>query len=62
MGVLIWKGRLLEGLKRSARLLFTFRRRAGEVEAREEVFLPYGFAISVGGLWAWLGLVAGLPV
>jgi len=54
VGVLVWKGRLLEGLRRSARLLFTFRRVARKIEAREEIFLPYGFAISAGTLWAWL--------
>jgi prepilin peptidase CpaA len=54
VGVLIWKGRLLEGLRRSARLLFTFRRAARKIEAKEEIFLPYGFAISAGTLWAWL--------
>ena len=54
LGYLIWKGRLLEGLKRSARLLFTFRRDARKAEAREDIFLPYGFAISAGTLWAWL--------
>ena len=54
VGVLIWKGRLLEGLRRSARLLFTFRRGARKIEAREDLFLPYGFAICAGTLWAWL--------
>jgi prepilin peptidase CpaA len=54
VGVLIWRGRLLEGLKRSARLLVTFRRSARAVEAREEIYLPYGFAISAGALWAWI--------
>ena len=54
VAILIWKGRLLEGLRRSARLLFTFRRAARSIEAQEDLFLPYGFAISAGTLWAWL--------
>ena len=62
IGILIWRGQLLEGLRRSARLLFRFRRQARAIEAKEEVFLPYGFAISVGAMWAWLSIVAGMPV
>ena len=58
VGLLIWKGRLLETLKRSFRLLLTFRRGALKAEAREELFLPYGFAISIGTLWAWVTLIA----
>ncbi|HRU05771.1 MAG TPA: A24 family peptidase [Candidatus Brocadiia bacterium] len=60
IGLLIWKGRLLEGLKRSARLLFTLRRGARKAEAADDLFLPYGFAISAGALWAWLTLIAGV--
>lgn len=60
VGLLVWKGRLLEGLRRSFRLLVRFRRHARGEEAKEDIFLPYGFAISVGTLWAWLALVAGM--
>ena len=57
-GMLVWKGRLMEGLRRSFRLLVTFRRQARDVEKKEELFLPYGFAISVGSMWAWFAMVA----
>ena len=61
IGMLVWKGRLLDGLKRSFRLLVTFRRGAREIEKREELFLPYGFAISAGTMWAWMTFVALAP-
>jgi len=54
VGMLIWQGRLLEGLKQSARILVTFGRGARKVEARQQAFLPYGFAICAGTMWAWL--------
>ena len=58
IGLLIWKGRTLETLRRSFRLLVTFRRGALKAEEKEELFLPYGFAISIGTFWAWFTLVA----
>jgi len=52
IGVLIWKGRLLQGLKDSARALVTFK--AKPREGAEPVTVPYGVAIGIGTLWAWL--------
>ena len=52
LGVLIWQGRLLEGLRDSARTLFTFRTRKREGVAPATV--PYGLAIGIGTVWAWL--------
>lgn len=52
VGILIWQGRVLEGLKKSARAMFTFR-----VKNKERVpvlKVPYGIAIGIGTLWAWL--------
>lgn len=51
IGVLIWRGQLLKGLKDSARTLFTFR--AKPREGRPPLTIPYGLAIGVGTIWAW---------
>ena len=53
VGTLIWKGRLLEGLRDSARTLFTFRR-GRKTDGEKPLTVPYGLAIGVGTLWAWL--------
>ena len=52
LGTLIWRRRLLEGLKGSARALFTLRVR--KREGAPMVTIPYGVAIGVGTIWAWL--------
>jgi len=52
LGILIWQGRLLQGLKDSARTMFTFR--VKRKEGDKALTVPYGLAIGVGTLWAWL--------
>ena len=52
LGVLIWQQRLLQGLKESARALFTLRVKKREGAALLTV--PYGIAIGTGTVWAWL--------
>jgi prepilin peptidase CpaA len=58
LGYLIWKGRLLKGLKSSLRLMFTFRKKAETAEGGEgvagKIKIPYGLAIALGSTWAWL--------
>jgi len=56
IGILIWQRRLLRGLKDSARALFTFR--AKKPEGGPATTVPYGLAIAVGTMWAWLEIVA----
>lgn len=58
VGLLIWEGRLLAGLKRSGRLLVTFGRRRGPkgsdpAEAPAPTTIPYGVAIALGTIAAW---------
>ncbi|RME02944.1 MAG: hypothetical protein D6805_08280 [Planctomycetota bacterium] len=55
-GVLIWKGKLLSGLRSSFHLLFsTNKKKTAQERQLEEttILIPYGFAISVGTLWAY---------
>ena len=52
LGVLIWKGRVLQGLKDSARTLFTFR--GGKRDGKAPTHIPYGVAIGIGTIWAWM--------
>ena len=52
-GILIWKGQLLRGLKDSARAMFTFRGRKRQ-EGEKVLTVPYGLAIGVGTIWAWI--------
>ena len=51
IGVLIWRGQLLKGLKDSARTLVTFR--AKRCEGEKTLTIPYGLAIGIGTIWAW---------
>ena len=61
IGVLIWRGRLWEGLKGSVRVLVTLRRRKPEAQGEGEepaddlkdLTIPYGFAIATGTMIAW---------
>lgn len=53
VGILIWQGRLLQGLKDSARTLFTFRP-GKRTEGEKALTVPYGLAIGVGTIWAWI--------
>jgi len=56
IGVLIWQGRLLEGLQDSARTLLTFR--AGKCQGASPATVPYGLAIAIGTIWAWIEMFA----
>jgi len=61
LAVLIWKGQLRRGLRDSLVSVV----RPGRLKERGEdsparLTVPYGFAISVGTLWAWLRLTANL--
>jgi len=56
LGILVWQGKLLEGLRGSLKLLVTFRARIDTSPKQPDaarVTVPYGFAISVGTFWAW---------
>jgi Flp pilus assembly protein protease CpaA len=55
VGLLIWRGRLRQGLKESLRALVSFRRPRRE-ELPADATMPYGLAISIGTVWAWLEL------
>jgi Flp pilus assembly protein protease CpaA len=55
LGLLIWRGRLRQGLKDSLRALVSFRKTRRE-EIPAEATLPYGLAIAIGTIWAWLEL------
>jgi Flp pilus assembly protein protease CpaA len=55
VGILIWQGRLRQGLKGSARTMFSFRRVRRE-EVPPSAMMPYGLAIGIGTVWAWLEL------
>ena len=49
---LIWQRRLLQGIKGSMCVFFTFRRKKnGDAPA---MTIPYGVAIAVGTVWAWI--------
>jgi len=59
VGVLIWRGRLKEGVKSSLMALFTprrfrKRRQALPADAPELMTVPYAAAIAAGTLIAWL--------
>ena len=56
IGILIWQNRLLQGLKDSARTLFTFRAR--KRNGQPAAFVPYGLAIGIGTIWAWIEMFA----
>jgi Flp pilus assembly protein protease CpaA len=59
VGVLIWQGRLWEGLKRSGRMLLTFKvKKPADADAPPPATIPFGVAISGGVIWAWTVLVA----
>jgi prepilin peptidase CpaA len=56
LGLLIWRGRLRQGIKDSLRALVSFRkpRREG---ISPDATMPYGLAIAIGTIWAWLECV-----
>lgn len=65
VGMLIWQGRLWDGLRGSLTMLFSIRRPLApettnpadpatqKTTAAARATLPYGVAISVGAMWAW---------
>jgi Flp pilus assembly protein protease CpaA len=56
VGLLIWRGRLRQGLKESVRAMVGFRRvRREEISA--DATMPYGLAIGIGVIWAWMEYV-----
>jgi prepilin peptidase CpaA len=66
LGVLVWRGRLLAGLKSSLLALFLpwrFRKRRRELpdDAAELTQIPYATAIAAGTLTAWATAFVGVP-
>lgn len=53
MWVLVWRGQLLGGLRRSARYALSLRPAQLPAEDPLKVKIPYGVAIAFGTLWAW---------
>jgi prepilin peptidase CpaA len=56
VGAMIWKGRVREGLKRSAKMLIKLRPGKPETGAKP-LTIPYGAAIAIGGMWTWATLL-----
>jgi Flp pilus assembly protein protease CpaA len=56
VGLLIWHGRLRQGLKGSVRAMVSFRRPRRE-ELPAGATMPYGLAIGIGTIWAWMELM-----
>lgn len=54
IGALIWRGRLREGLRGSLRAMTTFRRPAPVGGAPAPQTIPYGVAIGLAVVWAWI--------
>ena len=55
VGLLIWRGRLRQGLKDSVRAMVSFRKVRRE-EISPDATMPYGLAIGIGTIWAWMEL------
>jgi prepilin peptidase CpaA len=55
IGVLIWQGRLWEGVKGSLKALVTLKPRKDP--GRPPLTIPYGVAIGIGVVWAWMELM-----
>lgn len=53
VGLLIWRGRLRQGLKDSLRAMVSFRKARREA-VTAGAMMPYGVAIGIGAIWAWL--------
>jgi len=51
LGILVWRGELRKGLKASVRTIFRFRRRE---TTDPPLTIPYGVAIGIGTVWAWV--------
>jgi len=52
LGVLVWKGQLRRGLRDTVTAVVRPGKRGAE-DSPARLTVPYGFAISVGTLWAW---------
>lgn len=57
LAVMIWRGRLRQGLKSSAKMLLTLRRSKAAEE--KPLTIPYGLAITVGSIITWSLLMFG---
>jgi Flp pilus assembly protein protease CpaA len=55
VGLLIWHGRLRQGVKDSFRAMFSFRKVKRE-SLPAAATMPYGVAIGIGTIWAWIEL------
>lgn len=53
IGVLIWQGRLWQGLRESGRVLFRLRTKRSK-DGPPPTTIPYGVAIAAGAIWAWM--------
>ncbi|MFW6162737.1 MAG: A24 family peptidase [Planctomycetota bacterium] len=60
LGVLIWKGQLLRGLRDTARAAVRLRRseRVLEQDSPARLTIPYGVAIALGTMWVWFARYA----
>jgi Flp pilus assembly protein protease CpaA len=56
VGLLIWHGRLRQGLRDSFRAMVSFRK-ANREQIPSGATMPYGLAIAIGAIWAWMELV-----
>ena len=55
VGLLVWRGRLRQGLKDSVRAMVSFRKTRRE-GISPDATMPYGVAIAIGTIWAWMEL------
>ncbi|MFC1806692.1 prepilin peptidase, partial [Planctomycetota bacterium] len=55
LGLLIWKGQLLRGLRDTARATLRLRRaeKVLEKDSPARLTVPYGVAIGLGTMWVW---------
>ena len=56
VGVMIFRRRLIEGLKSSAKILVTLRPKKA-AEGKPPLTVPYGAAIAIGSMWTWAMLL-----
>jgi len=54
LGLLVWHGQLIDGLRRSAHLLLTFGRAKNKTDTVPAFTIPYAVAIAIGTMWAWV--------
>jgi len=56
VGVMIFRRRVVEGLKSSAKMLVTLRPKK-PAEGKPPLTVPYGAAIAIGSMWTWAMLL-----